>query len=116
MAVLKGVEHYKYYLIGKEFLLRTDHRSIEYLWSTQNTNSRLLRWALKLQEYKFKPEYIKGESNIADGLSRPIMKKEININTIKKEYSQEEKQEILKHYHIESGHGSKECMIFLLKK
>lgn len=70
--MVKSLVHFRHYLIGKPFVLKTDHRALEYMWSTENTNSRLLRWALKLQEFNFIPQYIKGYENAADGLSRPI--------------------------------------------
>lgn len=70
VGLVKGIENYRHYLLGAEFILRTDHRALAYLWETKNPNSRILRWSLKLQEYNFKVEYIKGENNPADGLSR----------------------------------------------
>ncbi|KAF9762994.1 Retrovirus-related Pol polyprotein from transposon [Nosema granulosis] len=54
LAVVKGIEHYRHYLLGKEFILKTDHKALTYLWETKNPTSRLLRWAMKLQEYKFR--------------------------------------------------------------
>jgi hypothetical protein len=110
LAVVKGIEHFRHYLAGREFELRTDHQALEYMKTTQNSTSRLLRWALKLEEYKFKVRYIKGETNIADGLSRPILEKtKINATTVQ-EFTEENKKEILKTYHIETGHGSSNTM------
>ncbi|KAF9761364.1 Retrovirus-related Pol polyprotein from transposon [Nosema granulosis] len=104
LAVVKSIEHYRHYLLGKEFLLRTDHKALTYLWETKNPTSRLLRWAMKLQEYKFRIEYVKGEDNAADGYSR--------INVVKRDaatqrvFSEEEKRKILEEYHITLGHGT----------
>lgn len=77
VAVMLGIEHYKHYLLGKHFTLRTDLRALEHMQTASNDNSRILRIALKLQNYKFTPVYIKGKSNIADFLSRPQIKKQI---------------------------------------
>ncbi|KAF9761649.1 Retrovirus-related Pol polyprotein from transposon [Nosema granulosis] len=57
LAAVKSIEHY---LLGKEFLLKNDHKALTYLWETKNSTSRLLRWAMKLQEFKFRVEYIRG--------------------------------------------------------
>ncbi|MGL5690887.1 MAG: RNase H-like domain-containing protein, partial [Bacteroidales bacterium] len=112
LAVVKCLEHFRHYLIGKEFLLRTDHKALEYLWNAQNPNSRMLRWSLKIQDFKFQVKYIKGEDNYADGISR-----QPSLNPIKssREFSQAEKSEIMLEYHLNSGHGSKGTMIFLMK-
>jgi RNase H-like domain found in reverse transcriptase/Reverse transcriptase (RNA-dependent DNA polymerase) len=54
LAVVKSINHYRHYLLGKEFLLKTDHKALTYLWETKNPTSRLLRWSMILQEYEFK--------------------------------------------------------------
>lgn len=115
LAVVKAMEHFRRYLIGKEFILRTDHKAIAYINETKNPNSRLLRWALKLQEFAYKVEYIKGESNAADCLSRNIQQEE-KVNALKTIDKEMEKQMILKEYHTALGHGSARSMEFLLLK
>ncbi|KAF9760593.1 Retrovirus-related Pol polyprotein from transposon [Nosema granulosis] len=115
LGVIKGIENFRHYLLGKEFVLRTDHKALTYLWESKNPTSRLLRWSMKLQEYKFRIEYVKGEDNIADGCSRIFSQPKI-ISSIIKEISEETKGKILKEYHISSGHGSVNTMKFLLKK
>ena len=71
LAIEKGIEYYKHYLLGKHFIPKTDHQALQYMQTASNDNSRILRIALKLQNYKFTPVYIKGETNIADIFSRP---------------------------------------------
>ncbi|KAF9761611.1 Retrovirus-related Pol polyprotein from transposon 17.6 [Nosema granulosis] len=115
LAVVKGIEHYRHYLLGKHFTLRTDHKSITYLWDAKNPTSRLLRWSMKLQEYSFKIEYVRGEDNIADGCSR--------INEIRQQrkgkteiQSDAEKRELIEEYHKMTGHVSANNVKFLLCK
>lgn len=108
LGVVKGIENYRHYLLGKEFTLRTDHKALTHLWECKDPTTRLLRWAMKLQEYKFKVEYIKDEDNAADGYSR--------INRIRivesrgEEITEEKKKKILTEYHITLGHGSSNNM------
>lgn len=54
LAVVKGIENFRHYLLGKPFSVRTDHKALEYLWKAKNPTGRFLRWGLKLQEYTFK--------------------------------------------------------------
>ncbi|KAF9762051.1 Retrovirus-related Pol polyprotein from transposon 17.6 [Nosema granulosis] len=113
LAVVKSIEHYRHYLLGKEFLLKTDHKALTYLWETKPPTSRLLRWAMKLQEFKFRVEYIKGEDNAADGYSRI---NNIKMNREKEELTREAKDSIIKEYHMTLGHGSPNNMKYAKSK
>lgn len=73
LAVVLAVENFRHYVEGTTFAVITDAKSITWLFSISatNGNSRLLRWALKLQSYDFSIQYRKGKDNIlADCLSR----------------------------------------------
>lgn len=112
LAIIKGLEHYRAYLVGKEFILKTDHASLQYLNTAKNLSGRMLRWSLKIQDFKFKILYIKGEENYADGLSRQLC---INSVSTIKPLTHEQKIEILTSYHKTTGHGGVNNMIYLLK-
>ena len=59
------------YLYGKEFQVETDHCPLIYMQNTKLTNSRVMRWVLSLQPYRFRIAAIKGSQNIgADYMSR----------------------------------------------
>ena len=62
---------FRVYLLGKPFIIQTDHRALKWLDQFRETNTRLTRWSLALQPYSYTVEYRTGASNgNADGLSR----------------------------------------------
>ena len=71
LAIIWGIEKFVSYLYGRAFVLQTYHQPLKYLASAKLTNPRLLRWALKLQPFRFRVESIRGSDNVgADYLSR----------------------------------------------
>jgi hypothetical protein len=73
LAVIWAVQKFQTYLYGKEFVLQTDHQPLIYLNRSKVANGRLMRWALCLQNYRFRIEAIKGVDNVgADYLSRSV--------------------------------------------
>ncbi|KAF9760650.1 Retrovirus-related Pol polyprotein from transposon 17.6 [Nosema granulosis] len=113
LGIVKSIENFRHYLLGKTFKLRTDHKALIYLWNTKTLNSRLLRWSLKLQEYTFDINYIKGDDNIADGYSRNTTK--IDCCNIQIAKQAERRDEILTAVHELLGHGSPNNMKFYMK-
>jgi len=80
-AVVLGCDAGHVFLLGREFVLRTDHRALMGIFNSKLTNSaRITKWLLKLQPYRFQIEIIKGKDNtVADSLSRipwPVVVKE----------------------------------------
>jgi len=70
-AIVWAVQKFQNFLYGKWFILETDHQPLQYLGKAQFQNSRLMRWALSLQPYRFTIKSIKGKENVgADFLSR----------------------------------------------
>ena len=58
------------YLVGKPFIVETDHKVLIHLHSSTHLNGRLTRWASLLQPYNFTTGYRPGRENgNADGLS-----------------------------------------------
>ena len=71
LAIKLGIEKFSVYLMGREFTIQTDHRALQWLSKCQNLNSRLTRWSIALQSYKFKVLHRRGTENAnADALSR----------------------------------------------
>jgi len=71
LAVNVGIEAFHFYLIGCTFTVQTDHRALVWLDSLKDTNSRLSRWSLTLQQYQFTVTHHPGINNDnADVLSQ----------------------------------------------
>ena len=72
LAVKLGIKAFRVYLLGKPFVVQTDHRALQWLDRVKESNARLTRWNLSLQPYQFKLAYRPGSQNgNADaGLSR----------------------------------------------
>ena len=71
LAIKLAAQSFRVYLLGREFTIQTDHRSLEWLDRLKENNSRLTRWSLALQPFNFTVEYRAGLKNgNADALSR----------------------------------------------
>ncbi|MES9902577.1 MAG: reverse transcriptase family protein [Sedimenticola sp.] len=71
LAVVDGIKAYHDYLAHHRFSVVTDHKALKWLNSIKDTNSRLGRWALHLQQYDFEIVHKAGRvHNNADALSR----------------------------------------------
>lgn len=71
LALVWAVEHFKIYLLGKEFDLISDHKPLETIFGLRSKPcARIERWVLRLQAYKYKVVYCPGKDNIADPISR----------------------------------------------
>ncbi len=62
LAIRLGVEAFWVYLLGKPFIIQSDHRSLEWLNRMKESNLRLTRWSPALQPYKFEVRYIAGRA------------------------------------------------------
>lgn len=75
LGVLLAIDNFRHYVEGTRFRVVTDARSLLWLFKigAESGNSKLLRWALRIQSYDIQLEYRKGKNNItADCLSRSI--------------------------------------------
>ena len=70
LTIVFAVQRFHFYLVGREFILEVDHKPLIHMNSCKN-NSKVVRWSLALQCYKFRLVHIAGKDNIgADLLSR----------------------------------------------
>lgn len=73
LALLWALQHFEVYLGSSPvpITVYTDHNPLTFLSNMSSSNQRLLRWALKLQDYNIQIQHIKGTDNVvADALSR----------------------------------------------
>ena len=71
LAVVTFVHHFQPYLLGRQFLLRTDHGSLTWLSNFKEPEGQLARWLERLQEYDFTITHRPGRKHQnADSLSR----------------------------------------------
>ncbi|GBG59795.1 hypothetical protein CBR_g54898 [Chara braunii] len=70
-ALYKALVHWRHFLLGRFFYLRTDHQTLKWI-KTQPTLSDALKRSIEvINQYDFKLEYLKGEYNkVANALSR----------------------------------------------
>jgi len=78
LAALESIRNWRPYLWGRKFRLVIDHSALRWLHTMKNTaeggpTSRLMRWALKLGEYRFTIEHKPGALHKdADGISQLV--------------------------------------------
>ncbi|GBG75783.1 hypothetical protein CBR_g21028 [Chara braunii] len=70
-ALYKALVHWRHFLLGRFFYLRTDHQTLQWIKTQSTLSDALKRWIEVIDQYDFKLEYLKGEYNkVADALSR----------------------------------------------
>ncbi len=73
LALLLALQHFEVYLgsSAQPVVVYTDHNPLIFLARMRNSNQRLMRWSLLLQDFNLEIRYKKGVENlIADALSR----------------------------------------------
>lgn len=71
LALRYFVEYFRQYLLGRHFLIRTDHQALVWLFSLKEPKSRIARWLEILSAYNFSIEHRAGRRHgNADFMSR----------------------------------------------
>lgn len=66
LAIKLVLEEWRHWLDGEEhpFVVWTDHKNLEYLWSAKRLNPLQVRWMLFFGRFKFTPMYRPGSRNV----------------------------------------------------
>jgi transposase InsO family protein len=90
-ALVWASRHYRHYLLGRKFLVRSDHAALRYLHRFSDNNSRLLKWSLRLAEFDFRVDYIPGKQlPHVDSLSRSFQTATQNAELSKEVFRREQ--------------------------
>ena len=71
LAVIHALTTRKHYLLGADFMVRTDHQSLRYFLTRTKISEKHMQWANMLSMYHFQIIPTPGTQNkVADALSR----------------------------------------------
>ncbi len=71
LAVVFFIQYFRQYLLGRHFVVRTDHQALVWLFSLKEPNGKIARWLEILAPYDFAVEYRPGKKQPhCDALSR----------------------------------------------
>jgi transposase InsO family protein len=71
LAIIKAVKHFRNYLYGRKFIIRTDHAPLTWLLRSTVNHGQVGRWLNFMSEYDYEIKYRGGlKHGNADGLSR----------------------------------------------
>src|SRR5271166_3233579 len=71
LAVVYGLKQYRQYLLGRPFVIRTDHSSLQWLRRTPEPIAQQARWLAFIEQFQYSIEHRPGNRHInADALSR----------------------------------------------
>ena len=77
LAVVTFMNHFRHYLLGQKFKLRTDHGSLRWIFEFKDPRGQVARWLEVLAQYDFVIEHRKwSKHNNADSLSRKDFEEE----------------------------------------
>lgn len=87
-AIVYALQKLDHYLHGAEFVIKTDHKPLKYLFTAEMKNRKIQMWGIAISGYNCTIEYLEGAKNTrADMLSRlpgevpepPAQVKRINV-------------------------------------
>ena len=104
-AIVYAIEKLNCYLRGATFVIKTDHKPLQYLFEADWTNKKIQQWAFKLSWYNCRIKYLAGRENTcADLLSRiPKQLERESISVIQEVNDQAYQINAINPHRIEKG-------------
>jgi hypothetical protein len=62
-TIVHVLKMWRHYLLGRRFVLMTDHCGLKYLFDQPRLNARHARWMALISEFDFEIKHIKGKYN-----------------------------------------------------
>ena len=86
-AIIEAVRHWRQFLTGRRFSLKTDQRSVSFIFNKMHKgkikNDKIFRWRMELSCYDFDIVYRPGKDNVvADVFSRSVCASNSNDKTL----------------------------------
>ena len=79
-AIIHALKMCRHYLLGRRFVLMSDHNGLRYLFDQPNLNVRQARRLATFSDFYFEIRYIKGEEDrVVDALRRRI---QVNLSNM----------------------------------
>lgn len=79
-TIIHALKMWRHYLLGKRFVLMSDHSGLRYLSNRPNLNARQAIWLVTLNEFDFEIRYIKVKENqVVNALSRRVQVNHISV-------------------------------------
>eukprot|EP01129_Flabellula_baltica_P013145 TRINITY_DN605_c0_g2_i1.p1 TRINITY_DN605_c0_g2~~TRINITY_DN605_c0_g2_i1.p1 ORF type:complete len:1627 (-),score=286.22 TRINITY_DN605_c0_g2_i1:702-5582(-) len=96
LAILDAVRRFRVYLLGKRFVLLTDHKTLTWMLTQSLEKSKYGRQLMELQQYEFDIHHISGTDNVvADALSRSYPSTEsVSFSDMIQNFSKSETQTV----------------------
>ena len=88
LAMVYAIKHFRHYLYGRPFTVRTDHNALKWLQSFKEPEGQVARWLEMLAQYDYRIEHRPGKKHQnADALSRnplqvPVTDQAIETNIV----------------------------------
>ncbi|GFS92598.1 retrovirus-related Pol polyprotein from transposon 297 [Trichonephila clavipes] len=64
LAVVWALKKFRGYIEGTEITVASDHQPLKWLLNLKSPTGRLARWALEIQSFNLKAQYIPGKANV----------------------------------------------------
>ena len=65
LAVYWSINRCRTFLLGRQFVVFSDHKGLQYIFGNPNATPKVIRWKLNLSEYNFEIRYYRGSENLA---------------------------------------------------